>query len=206
MKILTYKYKILAVILIIAAFAVLLRMYTAERNDRIAYENNTTSLLVKVDTFKTESGLNAIKIKSLELTKKEFKKYRGEKEKIIDELNIKVRRLKSTTTIVTETKIEIKTVVRDSLVYVPGKDSLIEMKCIEYKNPYVEFNGCSDNGEFNGLIIIPDTLDHFAYRVPKMFLGIIPHGVKSIDLVVLSKNPYTKIKYAENIKLRKRGK
>ncbi len=191
--------------ILLAALAGLGKLYQREHNERIRTEGNQTALLTDIVHFKTADSLNAVKIQTLELTRKELEQSNIGFQETIDKLNIKNKRLLSLTQISTETKIEFKTKVVEKLVEVPGKDSLIVMQCMEFKEPYVEFNGClDDNNDFYGTIQVKDSIEIAGSYEPKYFLGIIPHGFDHAEVDIVSNNPYTDIKYAQSVDLKKK--
>jgi len=196
------KVEIIIVAILLGLLITAGQMYRMERTERIRTEGNQTALLTGQQRYKTKDSLNVLKVQELNLTNKEFKTHEKGLLKTIDGLEIKVKRMQSISSTATETKIEFQTVLKDSLIYLPGKDSIIEMKCLEYKNAYVDFSGCIIEDIFDARILIFDTLIHVAHRVPKN-IWFIKYGTKSIDLEVLSKNPYTEISYSKNIRFTK---
>lgn len=197
------KFQIIIVVILVGIIVVLHEMYKRELTERRRTDSNQIALMEGMKRYKTKDSLNVVSIHTLTQKKNEFKKYNAGLAATVDELNLKVKRLQSVTSVATSTEIEFVTTIKDSLVYLPGKDSIVEMKCLEYKNAYVDFSGCFVEDTFNARIIIPDTLIHIAHRVPKN-IWFIKFGTKSINLEVLSKNPYTKIAYAKNIQFQKR--
>ena len=197
------KFQILIVVILVGIIVVLHEMYKRELTERRRTDNNQIALLEGMKRYKTKDSLNVVSIQTITQKKNEFEKYNADLSETVNKLNLKVKRLQSVTSVATSTEIEFKTVLKDSLIYLPGKDSLIEMQCLEYKNAYVDFSGCFVQDTFNASIIIPDTLIHIAHRVPKN-IWFIKFGTKSINLEILSKNPYTKIAYAKNIQFQKR--
>ncbi|MEG2121193.1 MAG: DUF6549 family protein [Rikenellaceae bacterium] len=106
----------------------------------------------------------------LTLSKGELERYCGELVETCKDLNIKVKRLQSASTSATETKYDIQTVLRDSLIV---RDSLIidTMKCISYEDAWLTFSACTMNGlNFDTKIESRDTLVTLVHRVPRKFL------------------------------------
>lgn len=198
-------------IILIAIIGILLtgligvgKLYQREHNERIRTEGNQTALLTDIEHFKTADSLNAVKIQTLELTRKELEQSNIGFQETIDKLNIKNKRLLSLTQVSTETKIEFKTIRKDSLIYVPGKDSLVKIECLEYKDPYVEFSGCYDaQDSFSANIFVPIRLDIVGTYVPKQF-WFIKYGFDHAELSIISDNKYTDITYAQSVELKKK--
>ena len=188
---------ILVVVILFVGF-----QWKGERKERIRTTANQTSLLSGIRHYKTKDSLNAVTIQELTLTKNELKAHESGLMKRIQDQGIKIKRLQSVTQIATETKIEFKTTIKDSLIFVPGTDSIIEMQCLEYVNPWIYFGGCFEADTLNGTILLPTKLEIIAHGIPKK-IWFVKFGIKSINIEVISNNPYTDITYARNIKLQR---
>lgn len=173
-------------------------------SDRDRLSANQSALMSEVDTFKTKDGLHAAKVKELTLKIDEFKKFRSGDVETINSLNADVKRLQSLLKISTQTDYKIRANVKDSIIY---KDSIIthKLKCIEYSNDWMDFNGCIDeSGQFDGKIQSRDNLVCVEYIIPKRFLGFLwKYGCKERRREIISKNPYTKIISAEFVMIKK---
>lgn len=171
--------------------------------DRDRLSANQSELMTEIDTFRTKDGLNAAKVKELTLTVSEFKKFRAGDIASIKSLNADVNRLQSLLKVNTQTYYIVKTNVKDSIVY---KDSIIhKLKCVEYNNAWLDFNGCiNEYGVFDGKIQSRDSLVCVEYIVPKRFLGFLwKYGCKEKRREIISKNPYTKILNVEFVTIKK---
>lgn len=170
------------------------------REEKNRLSGNQDALLSKVEYYKTESGKNAASVLKLELSKSEVEKHCHDLTKTVEDLGLKVKRLQSATTTVSKTEVEIRTVVRDSIVY---RDRPISLKVINWRDPWVSFNGVLDGDDFSAKVESVDTLSHVVHGVPKKFL-FFRYGVKAIRLDVVSKNPHSKIVFTEYIELKKK--
>lgn len=196
------KLMIYAMCIMAATIIVLIWLYAGEKEERIRTEGNQTTLLTGMVHYKTQDSLNAVKIQIMELTQKELKAHEKNLVSTIEQQGIKIKRLESVTQVKTEIKAEFKASKKDSTIYLQGKDSIIHLNCLEYNDPFISFAGCYENNSLTTQIKIPVDIDIYAHRVPKQFL-FFRHGVKSVELEVISLNPYTTISYARNIKLKK---
>jgi len=169
---------------------------TMEEKKRLA--NNQESLLSDIEYYKTESGKNAASVQKLVLTKSELEKHCQDLTQTVEDLGIKVKRLQSATTTVTKTEVEIRTVVRDSIVY---RDRPVVLKMIKWKDPWIKLDGILDGDDFSAKIQSIDSLSHVAHRVPKKFL-FFRFGTKAVRLEVVNKNPHSKIVYTEYIEIK----
>lgn len=193
-RILVYANIVLVISVLILSF-----FLNNTREEKKRLTNNQESLLSDIEYYKTESGKNAASVQKLMLTKSELEKHCQDLTQTVKDLGIKVKRLQSATTTVTKTEIEIRTVVRDSIVY---RDRPVILKTINWKDPWIKLNGVLDGDDFSAKIQSIDSLSHVAHRVPKKFL-FFHFGTKAVRLEVVNKNPHNQIVYTEYIEVRK---
>lgn len=175
---------------------------TDERN---RYRGNTETLLQDVETYKTKDSLNAAKVGVLELKLSEFEKYRASDAELIKTLQTKNRELERVTTTQMETINELRATVRDSVVYLPGDTVTTVLRCIEYSDKWVDFDGCIINNTFSGKIITRDSLLITETVQYKRWLGFLwkTKRIKNREFDIVSKNPHTKITGFEVITIEK---
>lgn len=175
---------------------------TDERN---RYRGNTETLLQDVETYKTKDSLNAAKVGVLELKLSEFEKYRASDAELIKTLQTKNRELERVTTTQMETINELRATVRDSIVYLPGDTVTTVLRCIEYSDKWVDFDGCIKNNTFSGKIITRDSLLITETLQYKRWLGFLwkTKRIKNREFDIVSKNPHTKITGFEVITIEK---
>lgn len=175
---------------------------TDERN---RYRGNTETLLQDVETYKTKDSLNAAKVGVLELKLSEFEKYRASDAELIKTLQTKNRELEAVTTAQMETITKLRGTVRDSIVYLPGDTVTTVVRCIEYSDKWVDFDGCIINNTFSGKIITRDSLLITETVQYKRWLGFLwkTKKIKNRQIDVVSKNPATKILGVEFVTIEK---
>lgn len=197
-----------AIAMVVAAVATIwvqrtkIEKLTDERN---RYRGNTETLLQDVETYKTKDSLNAAKVGVLELKLSEFEKYRASDAALIKSLQTKNRDLQRVTTAQMETINELRANVRDSIVYLPGDTVTTVVRCIEYSDKWVDFDGCIINNTFSGKIITRDSLLIAETVQYKRFLGFLwkTKKIKNREIDVVSKNPATKILGVEFVTIEK---
>lgn len=197
-----------AIAMVVAAVATIwvqrtkIEKLTDERN---RYRGNTETLLQDVETYKTKDSLNAAKVGVLELKLSEFEKYRASDAELIKTLQTKNRELERVTTTQMETINELRATVRDSIVYLPGDTVTTVLRCIEYSNKWVDFDGCIKNNTFSGKIITRDSLLITETVQYKRWLGFLwkTKKIKNREIDVISRNPHTKIMGVEYIEIEK---
>lgn len=201
------KYIILAAIIIAVAAAFWVQQSRIKRltAERDKYRNNTETLLQDVRTYQTKDSLNAAKVGNLELKLSEYKKYRADDAALIKSLQTKNRDLERVTTAQMETINELRATVRDSIVYLPGDTVTTILRCIEYSDKWVDFDGCIINNTFSGKIITRDSLLITESVQYKRWLGFLwkTKRIKNREFDIVSKNPNSKITGFEVITIEK---
>lgn len=203
------KYLIIAAIALAVAAVVTIWVQRSRINqltgERDKYRTNTETLLKDVSRYQTKDSLNAAKVGVLELKLSEFEKYRASDAELIKTLQTKNRELERVTTTQMETINELRATVRDSIVYLPGDTVTTVLRCIEYSDKWVDFDGCIKNNTFSGKIITRDSLLITETVQYKRWLGFLwkTKRIKNREFDIVSKNPHTKITGFEVITIEK---
>lgn len=192
------KYIIMSVVILTSIVFALGYSLKRSKEEAWVLKGNQQTLMESVRYYKTQDSLSAAGINRLKLEKKEFETYCADLKDVIDGLNIKVKRLQSVSVSGTETKYDLQTIIRDSVLF---RDSLVLLKCIRFTNPYLELSGCMEGNNFTGNIISRDTLVQVIHRIPKQF-WFIKWGTKAIRQEIISRNPYSNITYLKYIELK----
>lgn len=201
------KYLIIAAIALAVAAVVTIWVQRSRINqltgERDKYRTNTETLLQDVSRYQTKDSLNAAKVGVLELKLSEFEKYRASDAELIKTLQTKNRELERVTTTQMETINELRATVRDSVVYLLGDTVTTVLRCIEYSDKWVDFDGCIKNNTFSGKIITRDSLLITETVQYKRFLGFLwkTKKIKNREIDVISRNPHTKIMGVEYIEI-----
>ena len=203
------KYLIIAAIALAVSAVVTIWVQRSRINtltgERDKYRTNTETLLQEVSRYQTKDSLNAAKVGVLELKLSEFEKYRASDAELIKTLQAKNRELERVTTTQMETINELRATVRDSVVYLPGDTVTTVLRCIEYSDKWVDFDGCIKNNTFSGKIITRDSLLITETVQYKRWLGFLwkTKKIKNRQIDVVSKNPATKILGVEFVTIEK---
>ena len=203
------KYLIIAAIALAVTAVVTIWVQRSRINqltgERDKYRTNTETLLQDVSRYQTKDSLNAAKVGVLELKLSEFEKYRASDAELIKTLQTKNRELERVTTTQMETINELRATVRDSVVYLPGDTVTTVLRCIEYSDKWVDFDGCIKNNTFSGKIITRDSLLITETVQYKRWLGFLwkTKRIKNREFDIVSKNPHTKITGFEVITIEK---
>lgn len=174
-----------------------------EENKRLT--NNQAVLLDSMQTYKVADSLNVAKINVLELSLSDYKKYREEDAALIKKL--KADKLSAATSINTTTTTDIKTPVKDSIIYKDRFVPIDTVKQINYDSKWTSVHGYLANDTINLNIVNREELLIVESFVKKRFIGIkLPiwlFGYKTKSVDVVSKNPNTEIKNLEYIQIYK---
>lgn len=203
------KYLIIAAIALAVSAVVTIWVQRSRINtltgERDKYRTNTETLLQEVSRYQTKDSLNAAKVGVLELKLSEFEKYRASDAELIKTLQTKNRELERVTTTQMETINELRATVRDSIVYLPSDTVTTVLRCIEYSDKWVDFDGCIINNTFSGKIITRDSLLITESVQYKRFLNFLwkTKRIKNREFDIVSKNPHTKITGFEVITIEK---
>jgi hypothetical protein len=173
------------------------------RNENVRLAGNQRALMSDIRHYITKDSLNVASVERLTLTKNELQTHCDELTQTVEDLNIKIRRLQSISRTATQTEYRIEPVFRDSIT-VSVRDSLIidTIRCLDYSDEWLTFAACEkSDGVLDAAIETRDTLITIVHRVPKRFL-FFRFGTKAIRQEVISKNPHSRISYAEYIEIK----
>lgn len=176
------------------------RISTLER-ERDRYRNNVEVLSEDVERYRVLDSLSGARCEALELTVKEFEKYRAEDAALIKALRVKVRDLSAVNTAQMETIIRLSDVPRDTVVI---RDSVeVQAVAVSCGDEWYDFEGILTPDEFSGTLRNRDSLVVAETVKYRRFLGFLwkTGKVKSRRLDVISKNPHTEVKNIEHIVL-----
>lgn len=188
------KYLILAAVAIVAALAFIwadrkIERLTAER-DR--YAGNTAALFSDVERYRVRDSLNAARVQSLELTVKEYERFRADDAALIKQLKQRNRYLAAVNKTQSKTIIDLRAVPRDTVVLV--RDSIITPAvAVHCGDAWYNFDGILTKDEFTGKMEHRDSLLLVESVRYKRFLWWKTKRVKDRQLDCVSKSPHNSI-------------
>ena len=200
MKNTVIKILIFALIGCVIALSISVRSCQSKEKERNRLSDNQRALFEDITYYKTEAGLSAASVGKLTLTKKELEAYSADLVKTIEEQGIKIKRLESASKTATETIVEVKTTVRDTVII---RDTIpIPAQAFDWSDWWVSVSGVIAEKEADLKVNSRDTLVQGVHRVPRQFL-FIKYGVKGIRQTIVSSNPHTDIVYSEYVEMKK---
>ncbi len=200
---------ILAAIAVLAVLAVAVSAIVAVKrierltHERDRYRNNTETLLVDVETYKVRDSLNAARVQSLELTVKEFERFRADDAKLIRDLKSRNRDLAALNKTQAQTIIDLQAAPVDTFII---RDSIrIPAVAVHCGDAWYDFSGILTHDNFTGTLHNRDSLIVAETVKYKRFLGFLwkTHKIKDRQLDVVSLNPHTNIIGVEYIVIEK---
>lgn len=199
------KFAVLAVVIIAAAISVVwadrtINRLTAERDK---YRNNTETLLSDVETYRVRDSLNAARVQSLELTVKEFERFRADDAALIKQLKARNRDLAAVNKTQSQTIIDLRAIPRDTTII---RDTIpIPAVAVHCGDAWFDFDGLLTATEFTGTLANRDSLLIAETVQYKRFLGFLwrTNKVKDRRVDVVSKNPHTSILGVEHVVIEK---
>lgn len=185
---------IIAIVILAACYINLSHL----KNENKKLKANQETLLDSVKSFKISDSLKAIAVGNLELSLKQFKKYRADDAILIKQLKGQKPEVIIKPSIQTEYK--VRTELKDSIIY---KDTL---KTILYKSKWNYISGFINKDTINLNVINYDELLITESLQKKKFLffrlPISIFGYTRKVLNVISKNPNTRITSAEYVTIK----
>lgn len=191
----------------VAAIALLVKQevtiarLTAER-DR--YKGNTESLISDVEHFKVQGELSAARVEALELTVKEYQRFRSEDAELIKSLQARNRDLAAVNTTQMETIIALSAIPRDTLII---RDSIpIKAVAVHAGDVWYDFDGLLTEDEFTGTLHNRDSLILVESVKYRRFLGFLwkTKRIEDRQASVVTKNPHTEILGLEHIEIERK--
>ena len=177
-----------------------IRVLTEERN---RYKGNTEQLLGDVQFYKVRDSLNAARVQSLDLTLKEYERFRAEDAAEIEQLKRRNRDLTAVNKTQSQTILQLQAIPRDTVII---RDSIpIPAVAVHCGDAWYDFDGLLTAREFTGTLSNRDSLVLAETVQYRRFLGFLwkTSRVKDRRLDVLSKNPHTQIMGIEFVHIEK---
>lgn len=200
------KFAAVVAVILAATIAVIWADRTIDRltAERDRYKGNTETLLSDVEHYRVRDSLNAARVQSLELTVKEYERFRADDAALIKELKQRNRDLAAVNKTQSQTIIDLRAISRDTVVLV--RDSIITPAvAVHCGDAWFDFDGILTADQFTGKLTNRDSLllaETVKYR---RFLGFLwkTRKVEDRQLDVVSKNPHTEIMGIEHVVIEK---
>lgn len=199
----------LFIILILAFFRIdnLLSENSRLKSNQDILLSEKESIMAESQKYKIADSLNAIKVSELQLTLKEYKKYRAQDLQLIEQLNIKKSNLQKVINTQSETINTLSINIQDSIIADIATSQIDTLKCFKYKSKWTDVSGCLDLRRDTVDIQINnrESLKVVETVIHRRFLGFLwkTKRIKSRHVDIVSENPNTKITNCEYISVKR---
>lgn len=161
-------------------------------DERDRYAGNSAALLSDVEHYRVRDSLNAARVQSLELTVKEYERFRADDAALIKQLKQRNRDLSAVNKTQSQTIIDLRAVPRDTVVLV--RDSIITPAvAVHCGDAWYNFDGILTKDEFTGKMEHRDSLLLVESVRYKRFLWWKTKRIKDRQLDCVSKSPHNSI-------------
>ena len=161
-------------------------------DERDRYKGNTTALLSDVEHYRVRDSLNAARVQSLELTLKEYERFRADDAELIRSLKQRNRDLAAVKKTQSQTIIDLSAVPRDTVIIV--RDSIqVPAVAVHCGDAWYNFDGLLTKDEFTGKMEHRDSLLLVESVRYKRFLWWKTKRIKDRQLDCVSKSPHNSI-------------
>ena len=167
---------------------------TDERN---RYRNNVETLMADCQEYQIRDSLQAARVGSLELTVREFEKFRVQDAALIKDLTGRNRDLEQLNKAQAQTIIRLQDIPRDTVILI---DSIpVRVKAVHCGDAWYDFDGLMTETDFSGTLVNRESLILTETVKYKRFLFWKTRKVKDRQMDAVSLNPHTTITGLEYI-------
>lgn len=203
-------------IIVVLLFSVL--MLSIDRNKALQAENslkqqNIESLKDLNKQLADTTQKQALEVKTLRLTRQEFKDYKQDAEKTLKKMNLEIKNLKAVGQHSMELKIPIKGKLEINEEPEPSDEEYHRqdsaqiklqrpfMATINIEKPFLKVTGSIVADSIDISVKTDVELDQAFTTIPKHRFLFWTWGVKGIKQTIRTENPYVNIKYSEYIEI-----
>ena len=182
------------------------RNKTLESNQKVLLSEKEM-IMAKSQAYRVSDSLNAAKVTELQLSLSEYKRFREDDLRLIEQLKINKKELQEVISSHIRTIYELRTHVHDTIILDTLTHVKDTLKCFNYKSKWIDINGCVSMIDNNVSLSIRnrESLKIVESAEYKRFLGFLwrTKKVKSRHVDVISKNPATQIINVDYVSIRK---
>ena len=164
------------------------------------------TIMAESQAYRVSDSLSAVRVSELEFTLKEYKRYRSDDLKLIEQLKAGKSDLQKIITSQSETINTLSAKLNDSIRVDTTTNLVDTLKCFDYKSKWTDVRGCIDlkKDTVNLQIKNRESLKIVETVVYKRFLGFLwkTSKVKSRQVDIVSENPNTEIMNCEYISIK----
>ena len=183
----------IVLVAILSVLTIQHRNIKALKAERDKYSSNTEVLMADVKQYQVRDSLSAAQVTALQLTVKEFERFRTQDAELIKSLQIKNRDLAAVNQAQSQTIIEMQTTPKDTVVIIDSVQ--VPAVAVHCGDAWYDFDGILTKDSFSGTLANRDSLMIAETVKYKRFLGFLwkTRKVKDRQMDAVSLNPHTQI-------------
>ena len=190
--------RLIGLLVLLSAIVLLYKSNQRLHADNKRLSSNIKTLGAELVLVKTKSGKLAAQTDLLVLQTSELKKLFPKEFKQIESLGVGVSKTTQFTTAVVETKTNVITTLRDSLIL-----DTIKVRVFNYQDQWYQIQGISEKDTQRLVITSTDTLTQVVYRGERLKPWLWVFSPRKIQQRVSVSNPNATIKYSQTIQIQK---
>lgn len=190
--------RLIGLLVLLGAIILLYKSNQRLHTDNKRLSSNIKTLGAELVLVKTKSGKLAAQTDLLVIQTNELKKLFPKEVKQIENLGVKVNKTSQFTTTVIETKTNVITTLRDSLIL-----DTIKVRVFNYHDQWYQIQGISERDSQRLVIKSTDTLTQVVYRGERLKPWLWVFSPRKIQQRVSVSNPNSTIKYSQTIQIQK---
>ena len=188
--------RLIGLLVLLGAIVLLYKSNQRLHADNKRLSSNLKTLGAELVLVKTKSGKLAAQTDLLVLQTSELKKLFPKEVKQIESLGVGVSKTTQFTTTVVETKTNVITMLRDSLIL-----DTIKVRVFDYQDQWYQIQGISEKDSQRLVIKSTDTLTHVVYRGERIKPWLWVFSPRKIQQRISVSNPNATIKYSQSIQI-----
>ena len=190
--------RLIGLLVVLGAILLLWKSNQRLHADNKRLSSNIKTLGAELILVKTKSGQLAAQSDLLVLQTRELKKLFPKEVKQIENLGVKVNKTTQYSTTVVETKTNVITTLRDSLIH-----DTIKVSLFDYQDQWYKIEGISEKDTQRLVIKSTDTLTQVVYRGERIKPWLWVFSPRKLQQRVSVTNPNATIKYSQTIQIQK---
>ena len=190
--------RLIGLLVLLSAVVLLYKSNQRLHADNKRLSSNIKTLGAELVLVKTKSGKLAAQTDLLVLQTSELKKLFPKEVKQIESSGVGVSKTTQFTTTVVETKTNVITTLRDSLIL-----DTIKVRVFNYQDQWYQIQGISEKDTQRLVIKSTDTLTQVVYRGERIKPWLWVFSPRKLQQRVSVSNPNATIKYSQTIQIQK---
>jgi len=190
--------RLIGLLVVLGAILLLWKSNQRLHADNKRLSSNIKTLGAELSIVKTKSGQLAAQSDLLVLQTRELKKLFPKEVKQIENLGVKVNKTTQYSTTIVETKTNVLTTLRDSLIL-----DTIQVRVFDYQDQWYQIRGVIEKDTQRLVIKSMDTLTQVLYYGERQKPWLWVFSPRKLQQRVSVSNPNATIKYSQTIQIQK---